>query len=211
MTLSVICCLPREYKYVLILQGILLLTACSGKPLLSSLSTNARIVAFGDSLTYGTGVSSEQSYPSVLQSLIGRTVIRSGVPGEISNKGLARLDSVLAREQPDLVIVCHGGNDILRRMNGAQTEANLRAMVSKVRTSGAEVILLAVPRLGLFPEAPGYYERIAEDMQVPIEMDVLADLEGDSSMKSDQVHFNAAGYRKMALAVQQLLIDAGAI
>ena len=96
-------------------------------------------------------------------------------------------------------------------MNGAQTEANLRAMVSKVRTSGAEVILLAVPRLGLFPEAPGYYERIAEDMQVPIEMDVLADLEGDSSMKSDQVHFNAAGYRKMALAVQQLLIDAGAI
>jgi len=189
----------------------LLLSACSGPADLSPLSPGAKIVAFGDSLTFGTGVNPENSYPAVLAKLTGFNVIKSGVPGEVSAAGLQRLSKVLADESPDLVVICHGGNDVLRRLSAAKTEQNLRAMITLVRNSGAEVVLVAVPKLGLFPSVWDYYEKIAEELNVPVEFDVISDLQRDPTMKSDQVHFNRAGYRLMAEAVADLLKESGAI
>ncbi|MBD3647302.1 MAG: arylesterase [Pseudomonadales bacterium] len=198
-------------RYTLRLLLLLLLAGCARQPALSPLSPGDVILAFGDSLTWGTGVSASMSYPAVLEELTGLEVVRSGVPGELSRDGLKRLDTVLREVEPDLVILCHGGNDVLRRLNPAQTEANLKAMIRLVRDHGSEVAVLAVPKFGLFPEPWDYYERIQEEMQVPVEYDVLADLESDSAMKSDRVHFNSAGYRKMAEATRELLRDAGAL
>ena len=169
------------------------------------------MLAFGDSLTFGYGVSREFSYPAVLSQQIQREVINAGISGEISADGLKRLSGLLERWQPELVIICHGGNDVLRRMDGRQTDANLRAMINLVRGSGAEVVLVAVPAFGLFPKAARYYSGIADDTDVPIEMDVLSELMADSSKKSDQVHLNQAGYRDMALAIERLLTTEGAI
>ncbi len=189
----------------------LCLAGCSGSPELAPLEPDATILAFGDSLTFGTGVTAEQSYPRVLAGLTGRQVVRAGVPGEVSARGKARLPDVLSKTQPDLVVLCHGGNDVLRRMNPDVTEQNLREMIGLIRARGVDVVVLAVPKPGLFPEAFEYYERIADDLGVPVEMDILSDLMSDVSMKSDQVHFNATGYRRMAEAVQELLLDSGAL
>jgi lysophospholipase L1-like esterase len=169
------------------------------------------VLAFGDSLTFGYGVSREFSYPAVLAQQIQREVINAGISGEISADGLKRLSGALDRWRPELVIICHGGNDVLRRMDARQTEANLRAMINLVRGTGAEVVLIAVPKFGLFPKAAKYYSTIADDTGVPIEMDVLAELVSDNSKKSDQVHLNQAGYRDMALAVEKLMAAEGAI
>ena len=95
------------------------------------------IVAFGDSLTYGTGAAENESYPAVLAQLTGRNVVRSGVPGEITAQALQRLPGVLGEHKPKLVIVCLGGNDMLRKVSEAETIANLRAIVRKVKDSGA--------------------------------------------------------------------------
>jgi lysophospholipase L1-like esterase len=133
------------------------------------------------------------------------------VPGEISQLGKARLAAALAEHRPALVILCHGGNDALRRLSPAQTEQNLREMIQLVRNSGAQVVLVAVPKFGLFPSPPAFYERIADEMDVPVEHEVLSELMSNSAMKSDQVHFNQAGYRHMANAVHDLLIDSGAL
>jgi lysophospholipase L1-like esterase len=186
------------------------LCGCADQPKLSPVSQNATILAFGDSLTFGTGVSARHSYPAVLSSISGRKVLRSGVPGEISGIGLERLRKLLPEVKPDLVILCHGGNDILRRMSRSATEANLRQMIKTVREHGAQVIVIAVPKLGLFPEAQDYYELIQADLKVPVEFDIIADLERDRSMKSDQIHFNSAGYRRMAEAINEMLIETGA-
>lgn len=190
---------------------LLVVTACSDQPKLSPIPEDGVILAFGDSLTYGTGVTANESYPAVLQALTGREVLRSGIPGEVSSEGLKRLASVLRETRPDLVIVCHGGNDILRRMARSTTESNLRRMVDLVRVQGAQAVLIAVPKLGIFPEAQDYYETLHTDLRVPVEFDIISDLESDRSMKSDQIHFNQQGYRRLAQAVHELLRQTGAL
>lgn len=194
-----------------ILSFLIMLSGCTDTPDLSLLPPNAKIVAFGDSLTFGTGVDPVDSYPAVLANLSGLNVVRSGVPGEISAVGLRRLPIVLAEERPQLVVICHGGNDVLRRLSAKKTEQNLRDMIALVRASGAEVVLVAVPKFGLFPAAWGYYEEIAQDLDVPVEFDVISDLQRNPALKTDQVHFNREGYRQMAESIVNLLKVSGAL
>lgn len=194
-----------------LLALLFLLAACSGGPALPPVPPGATVLAFGDSLTFGTGVSADYSYPEVLAEITGWRVVRAGVPGEISADGLARLPDELRRIKPALVIICHGGNDVLRRMNPAETERNLRSMIQRVREHGAAVALVAVPEFGLLPSPPAFYGVIAEETGVPVEQDVMARLLRDSSMKSDRVHFNRRGYREMAIAIADMLENAGAL
>jgi acyl-CoA thioesterase I len=188
------------------------LAACGDDAVtLPPLPPDAVILAFGDSLTHGTGAKDYQSYPAVLAERIGRKVINAGIPGEETDKGLRRLPGLLDRYQPQLLILCHGGNDILRKRDAASTEANLRAMVRVARERNISVVMIGVPNLGLFLNSADFYENIAADMQVPIDDAILADLLGDNHFKSDYVHPNANGYARLAEAVQTLLNRHGAL
>ena len=187
------------------------LLSCTPAPLLPKLSADAVILAFGDSLTYGSGVKTGQAYPSILSVLSGRDVVNAGIPGEVTADALVRLPALLDEVQPELIIICHGGNDILRRQSMAAAAANLRAMIEQARGRGVAVILLAVPDLGLFLSAPDFYQKLAEEMNVPIEQDVLSEILTDPMLKSDRIHPNAKGYQMMAEAVYQLLLESGAL
>lgn len=192
--------------FLLLLQ----LVGCDG-PGLTPLAPDARILAFGDSLTYGTGAGREQAYPAVLSAFTGLEVVNAGVPGEVSEAGLARLPALLDRHQPDLVVLVHGGNDTLRKLPASSTRNNLRAMIEMCRDSGAQVIMLGVPGRKLTLSVADYYTEVAEAMDVPIDDSVLPRLMRDRDYKSDAVHFNAEGYRRMAEGVHELLLDAGAL
>lgn len=191
----------------------LLLVGCEAPtPILRALAPDARVLAFGDSLTFGSGARAEESYPAVLATRIGREVIRSGVPGELSSKGLDRLPAELARHRPALVILCHGANDLLRkRPVGALTE-NLTQMIALVRASGAEILLLGVPQpsLGRLRLAPVYTE-VAAANGVPLEGEALPRILSDETLKSDGFHPNAAGYARLAAAVSVALETYGAL
>ena len=188
-----------------------LLAACDRAPTLPKLNSHDVIVAFGDSLTHGTGASRDTAYPAVLASLTGRTVINAGVPGDTTSSGLQRLPAVLAEHQPRLVLLCLGGNDMLRKQPEAATENNLRLLVQTIRASGAEVMLIAVPEPKLFGGAPDFYERVAEDMRLPLEDDVFNDVLKDNRLKADPIHANAAGYRVVAERLAKFLQEAGAL
>ncbi|MCP5157170.1 MAG: arylesterase [Ectothiorhodospiraceae bacterium] len=187
------------------------LTACDSGPRLQPLAGDAVVLAFGDSLTHGTGATPEESYPAVLSRLIGREVINAGVPGEVTERGLARLPALLDEIAPALVVLCHGGNDFLRRLDRGAAERNLREMVRLARERGAQVVLLAVPAPSLMLSAADLYGRVAEEMAIPLESDIVPDLLGDNGYKSDAVHPNAAGYARLAKAVAALLEDRGAL
>lgn len=205
--------IPHPRPWLLILLLAVLLGACSEDiPRLAYLPSDATILAFGDSLTYGSGVSAGESYPAVLESLIGRSVINEGKPGEVSADGLTRLPGLLDEYQPRLLILCHGGNDMLRRKGSAQAKENLHAMVLEAHKRGVEVILLGVPEPALFLlESAPIYEELAEEMGLAYEGETLPRIESDRELKSDQIHPNAAGYRQMAEAIAKLLKKAGAI
>ena len=178
---------------------------------LPALSSSDVILAFGNSLTFGTGAKPEQSYPSVLQARIGRKVVNAGIPGEVTENGLKRLPGVLDQVNPKLVILIHGGNDMLRKKGVDKAEINLREMVRIIRERGAAVVMLGVPNPGLFLSTADFYERVAEELAVPIETDIIPDLLGNNEFKSDHVHPNAKGYARMAEAVEALLKNHGAL
>lgn len=194
-----------------LLACALLLSACAEKPKLPRLAPDASILAFGDSLTHGTGASSEQSYPTVLAQLTGRRVINAGIPGETTAEGLARLPRVLEETRPGLVILCLGGNDFLRHVNIAHTRRNLEQMIQLVRSENIPLVLLAVPEIGLFSGSHPVYSELAKKYKLPVENEVLADILHDKALKSDPIHPNAEGYRQLAQAVAKLLRASSAI
>lgn len=104
------------------------------------------ILAFGDSLTAGLGVAIEQAYPAVLGRRLRDAgfryqVINAGVSGETTAGGLRRLDWVLKRHQPDIVILELGANDGLRGLNLQHMENNLSRMIERFQKSDIKVIL----------------------------------------------------------------------
>lgn len=197
----------RAFLYLL-----LFLVSCSNaQPHLPQLSEDAVILAFGDSITSGVGAQPGESYPEILQDLINRKVIKSGVPGETSGEGLARLPNELVTHRPKLVLLCLGGNDLLRKMDLEQTAANIRRMSQMVRDSGAEVVLIGVPKPGLRLSTASFYGKISKDMGVPMEGTLLADILSDKKLKADPIHPNGEGYRILAEGIAAFLRKAAAI
>ena len=204
-----------RHRLVLRVAALVLLLVfggCGGKtPKISKLASADVIVAFGDSLTYGTGAAEQESYPAVLAQLVGHDVVRAGVPGEVTAQGLQRLPEVIEEYRPRLMIVCLGGNDMLRRLSVAETRANLRAMIRMLKDHGIAVVLIGVPQPALLSSAPEFYAELAKEFAIPYEGDVLMKVLYAAEMKSDPIHPNAKGYRRMAEAVAALLREAGAI
>ena len=117
--------------------------------------TKPVILALGDSLTAGYGLSQEDSFPAQLSRALAAagqpaTVINAGVSGDTSAGGLSRVDWLMA-DKPDLVLVELGANDGLRALDPEDTRANLSAIIVAARRSNARVLLTgmrALPNLG---------------------------------------------------------------
>ncbi len=180
------------------LAAALLVLACSrAVPNLDS--TGRTIVCFGDSLTAGVGRDGGASYPEHLARRLGAEVINQGVPGDTASLGLRRIDRVLAND-PWLVVVELGGNDILKRVPLEATESALAAIVERLLEAGVVPLLIEVH--GPFGGRYGkLFDRLEDRYGVPVIRDVLPKLLLDRRYKSDAIHLNAAGYERLAEAV----------
>lgn len=197
---------------VLILLSTLLVTAChAGSPKLEPLHPGAVVLAFGDSLTFGTGASPEESYPAVLQGLIGRRVINAGVPGETTAEGRLRLAGFIERHRPALLLLCLGANDMIRGMDEKAAAENLREMVRMARERGVQVVLLGVPRPALFGSPPQFFRDVADEYSIPYLKDAMGHALKERELRSDPIHPNARGYRKLAEEVAAFLKKRGAL
>lgn len=196
----------------LCLLWVLMLAGCGAtQPALPHLGPDDVVLAFGDSLTYGTGVDAAHSYPAQLGQLIGHKVVAAGVPGEVTAQGVTRLPGVLDAVQPKLLLLCLGGNDLLHKLDVVTIGANLRTMVYEARQRGIAVVLIGVPEPRLFGGVPKYYADIAAKADIPYEGKVLKTVLFDNTKKSDPIHPNAAGYRMIAEALAKLLHQTGAV
>lgn len=198
-------------RWLVVLAAMLALAGCGKPPQLPPIGANDVVLAFGDSLTFGTGAAEAESYPIVLGGLIKRNVVRAGVPGEITAQGLQRLPEVLDQHRPKLVVLCLGGNDMLRRIDDSTIAANLREMIRLIRGRGAAVVMLGVPKPALFGGAAKFYADLAAELAVPYEGEIINAVLRDNALKSDPIHPNAQGYRRIAEQLAAFFKKAGAI
>lgn len=196
---------------LLVLAALLAIAGCGERPKLERLPNDAVVLAFGDSLTFGTGADENESYPVQLEKLIGRRVIRAGVPGEVTSQALVRLPQALDEHAPRLLLLTIGGNDFLGRLGNAQAEENVRAMVKLARSRGVDVFLIGTPEPGFSVTPPAFYASIAKEFRLPYEDEVIGEVLKNASLKSDPIHPNARGYRLIAERVAAALKKNGAI
>ncbi len=202
--------LNRYTSIVLLVVFSITLTGC-GSPKLEPIAGDGIILAFGDSLTAGVGTSSEHSYPAVLAALSGLEVVNSGVPGETTDEGLKRLPGELDRVLPDLLILIEGGNDILRNRQPADISKNIEAMIELAIDRDVPVVLIGIPEKRLFFSSAQFYAELADEYQLVFDGALIGDLLRSPGLKSDSIHFNAAGYRRMAESIYTLLQENGAL
>jgi acyl-CoA thioesterase I len=178
----------------------------------SAASQPIRLVALGDSLTAGYGLSSEaDAFPARLEAALRQrghdvTVANAGVSGDTAAGGLSRLDWSVG-EDVDGVIVALGANDMLRGLDPAATEQALQTIVSRLRDRGLEVLLagmLAAPNLG---QEYGFaynamFQRIATANDAEFYPFFLDGVAADRSLNQpDGIHPNASGVEVMVRGI----------
>jgi len=170
------------------------------------LDKSSVVLAFGDSLTYGFGAPKEYSYPSILERKTSLEIVNAGINGEVSSQGVARLKTILSKREFDLVILCHGGNDLIKKLPQNNLKSNLLEMIRLIQNNGAEVLFVGVADFEMFDfEANEVYDQIAQETGVVYDGTTLQKVESDRSLKSDYVHPNAKGYEVMANAFYEKL------
>lgn len=179
------------------------------------------VVALGDSITFGThdmGIDScSESYRSTigfcprLQVLTGKTVINEGRCGEGSSGGLGRIERVLRRYRPGVVLIDYSPNDLF---GGSEaTVANLRAMVAAARANKTVPILgTLVPAVGSHAGWEPFIQAVNAKIRVFCEEEGLPYADHYkafvgypgftqapySILDADGLHPNSAGYALMA-------------
>lgn len=156
------------------------------------------IIAFGDSLVEGRGATPGNDFVSLLSKRLRVRIVNAGRSGDTTGTALQRLDRDVLSRNPRIVIVLLGGNDFLRRVPVEQTFANLQAIVKRIRSRGAAVVLVGVS-IGLISDPYGSaYEQLAREAAAGLVPDVLDGILGRRELMADAIHPNDRGYEIMA-------------
>ena len=157
-----------------------------------------KIIAFGDSLTFGTGASSSMDYPSQLSKMIARPVINAGRPGDTTARALQRLEKDVLAYSPDVVLITLGGNDLKNGVDADTAFKNLKMIVNLIHNQGARVIIGGMH----FPfRDRGYgrgYQQLADETGAVLIPHILDGIMGSRQLMSDPIHPNDAGYKIIA-------------
>jgi len=190
-------------------------SACGGKrqaddptdaraaPSVAPMENRPKIVAFGDSLTAGYGLSSDESYPALLQQRLRRDgydyeVVNEGVSGDTSAGGLRRIDWALEGDVRILILEL-GANDILRGQSIKLMKDNLSQIIEKAKARNVQVLLCGI--YAPTSVGPDYqaqvvnaYRSLAEEQKVAFMPFFLESVGGIGSLnQGDGIHPGVEG------------------
>ena len=169
------------------------------------------ILFFGNSLTAGYGLDTEESFPSLIQEKLDSLgydykVVNAGLSGETTASGDSRLEWVLERQPVDIFILELGANDGLRGIPTEETNRNLRSMINKVKEANPETMIILAgmmvpPNMG--PEYAAQFQQlyptVAEEEDVMLIPFLLQDVAGEAELnQSDGIHPTAEGHEIVA-------------
>ena len=188
--------------------GIVLALGLLAGPTLAAQGNERVVVALGDSLTAGFGVAADEAWPALVEARLRREgypyrVVNGGVSGDTTAGGLRRVDWAL-RNRPAVAVVALGANDGLRGLGTDAMEANLLAIVERLRAGGARVLVAGMevpPNYGAayaraFREVFPAVARRTGSALMPFLLNGVA---ADPRLNlADGIHPNAAGHRAIA-------------
>ena len=167
-----------------------------------------KIIAFGDSLTAGFGLSDKESYPYLLQQKLKADgynfeVVNAGVSGDTSLGGLERSDWVLEQENAKILILELGANDLLRGVPVDKMKENLDKIIRKAKAKNLNILLcgmLAPPSMGA--EYQRNFMMAFPDLATEQKVEFLPFLLENVALKkelnqADGIHPNAEGEKIM--------------
>jgi acyl-CoA thioesterase I len=200
---------PDRRRFLL---GLGLLTQVAAAP------KSPIVTVLGDSITAGLGLPARDAMPAQLQAALARrgvsAVVRpAGVSGDTSGGGLARVGFSVS-DDTAVCVVALGGNDLLQGVDPAQTRANLRGVLQKLRARGVGAVLVGVaapPVIGAaYARAfNAIYPSLAREFGVPLYANILAGVSGDPAlMQRDGIHPNAAGAKRIGEALAPIVTKA---
>ncbi|PHY19974.1 arylesterase [Caulobacter sp. BP25] len=176
------------------------------------------VTVLGDSITAGLGLTARDAMPAQLQAALARrgvsVVVRAaGVSGDTSGGGLARVGFSVANDTR-VCVVALGGNDLLQGVDPAQTMANLRGVLQKLKARGVGAVLVGVaapPAIGAAyaREFNAIFPNLAREFGVPLYANILAGVSGNPAlMQRDGIHPNASGAKRIGEALAPVVARA---
>lgn len=178
---------------------------------------NSRILFFGDSITAGYGLDTEQAFPALIQQKVDSLglkyrVINAGQSGETSAGGVRRVDWIL-QQQPDIFFLELGGNDGLRGVDPNNTKENLQQIINKVNEKypDTKIVLAgmqAPPNMGerYAEQFKNIFFELADANNVVFMPFVLEEVAGDPELNQpDGIHPTADGHEIIAKNVWDVL------
>ncbi len=176
------------------------------------------VTVLGDSITAGLGLPARDAMPAQLQAALERlgvsAIVRAaGVSGDTSGGGLARVGFSVT-DDTRVCVVALGGNDLLQGVEPAQTKANLRGVLQKLRARGVRAVLVGVgapPMIGAAyaREFNAIYPSLAREFSVPLYANILAGVGGNRAlMQRDGIHPNAVGAKRIGEALAPVVAKA---
>jgi acyl-CoA thioesterase I len=196
---------PRESSS----NGAAATPAAQATPATTPTENVPKIVAFGDSLTAGYGLSPQESYPALLQKMLDADgfryeVINAGESGGTSAGGVRRIDWALGAGHVRFLILELGANDFLRGQPVAETRKNLAAIIERAQSQNVQVLLAGMLTTTEFGrdyevEIRDAYRSLADEYKVTLIPFFLEGVAGlDHLNQDDRVHPNAEGTRLVA-------------
>lgn len=176
------------------------------------------IIAVGDSLTAGLGLSMDEAWPDLLQDKLHERgynwqVLNAGISGETSSGALSRIKWIISRK-PDIVILETGANDGLRGIPPAVIRENIDKAVQLLTEGNVTVVLAGMQMVrNLGAEYTGsfaaIYPDIAEKHRVLLIPFMLRDVAGVPALnQTDTIHPNAEGHRTITETVYPFVVQA---
>ena len=181
--------------------------ACGKKQMLTALPAGSKVLAFGDSVTFGTGAAPGEDWPTLLAGLTSWQITNAGVPGDTAEAGQSRIRGLLDEYTPRLVIIEIGGNDFLRRRSPAAVKEDIKFLIAAAKNAGAQVVLIGIPELSLLAVVAGkagdspIYQELGKEEGVPVIVDIFSNILSRPELCADKIHPNAQGYKHMASGI----------
>ena len=175
------------------------------------------ILFFGDSLTAGYGLSTEEAFPALAEKQLNKSgksvkVVNAGLSGETSAGGLSRIDWIL-RQPIDIFVLELGANDGLRGLPLDQTRKNLQAIIDKVRAKYPKVKfvlagMMVPPNMGkeYAADFKKIYPDLAKKNNATLIPFLLEDVGGIEKLnQTDGIHPNVEGHKIVARNISKIL------